>query len=53
MILSSVFLKRFVMKVVSLPVHVKVVVSVFWLDVMVGCLGVGLCVCGPRIHYSA
>ena len=46
----SVFLKKFVIKVVSLPMYVKgahscVVVSVFGWRVMVGCLGVGaLCV---------
>jgi len=49
-ILRSVFLKRFVIKVVSLPTYVKganfcAVVSVFWLGVMVGCLGEGaMCV---------
>ena len=49
-ILRSVFLKRFVIKVVSVPMYVKgghfcVVVSVFWLEIMVGCLGVGaMCV---------
>ena len=49
-ILRLVFLKRFVIKVVSLPMYVKgghfyVVVSVFWLGVMVGYLGVGdMCV---------
>ena len=45
-ILRSAFLKRFVIKVVSLPMYVKgahfcVVISVFWLGTMVGCLGVG------------
>ena len=50
-ILMSVFLKRFVMKVVSLPMYVKgvhfcVVLPGFWLGVMVVCLGVGaMCVC--------
>ena len=48
-ILMSVFLKMFVIKVVSLPKYVKgahlcVVFSGFWLGVTVGCLGVG-CVC--------
>ena len=49
-ILMSVFLKRFVIKVVSLLMYVKgahfrVVVSGFWLGVMVVCLGVGaMCV---------
>ena len=49
-ILRSAFLKRFVIKVVSLPMYMKgahfcVVVSVFWLEVMVGCLGAGaMCV---------
>ena len=49
-ILRSVFLKRFVIKVACLPLYVKgahfcVVMSVFWLGVMVGCLGVGaMCV---------
>jgi len=58
-ILRSVFLKRVVIKVVSLPIYVKgahfcVVVSVFWVGVMVGCLGVGsMCVYGPGIHCSA
>ena len=50
-ILRSAFLKRFVIKLVFLPMYVKgahfcVVLSGFWLGVMVGCLGVGaLCVC--------
>ena len=58
-ILRSAFLKRFVIKVVSLPVYVKgahfgVVMSVIWLGVMVGCLVVGaVCVCGPGMHCSA
>ena len=49
-ILRSVFLKRFVIKLVSLPMYVKgahfrVVVSVFLVGVMVFCLGVGaMCV---------
>ena len=49
-ILRTVFLKRFVIKVVYLPMYVKgahfcVVVSVFWLGVMVDCLGVeAMCV---------
>jgi len=59
-ILKFAFLKRFVIKAVSLPMYVNgahfcVVVSVFWLGVMVGCLGVGgyVCVCGPGTHCSA
>jgi len=50
-ILRSAFLKRFVIKVVSLQMYVKgahfcVVLPGFWLGVMVGCLGVGaMCVC--------
>ena len=52
-ILSSAFLKSFVIKVVSLPMYVKgahfcVVITVFWLGVMVVCLGWGLCVCVDR-----
>ena len=58
-ILRSVFLKRFVIKVVSLRMYVKgahfcVVLSVFRLGVMVCCLREGaMCVCGPGIHCSA
>ena len=49
-IVRSAFWKRFVIKLVSLPMNVKgahfcVVVSVFRFAVMVGCLGVGaMCV---------
>ena len=45
-ILKSVFLNRFVMKVVSLPKYVKEVVLVCPSEVVVGGLwGGGLCVC--------
>ena len=58
-ILRSAFLKRFVIKVVSLPMYVKgahfcVVLPGFWLGIMVGCLGVGaMCVYGSGTHCSA
>ena len=58
-ILLSVFLKMFVIKVVSLPKYVKgahlcVFFSGLWLGVTVGCLGVGcVCVCVSGTHCSA
>ena len=57
LILISAFLKIFVINMVSLPMYVKgahfcVVLSGFWLGVMLGCLGVG-CVCVSGTHCSA